>query len=131
MSYKPSSAPGFFQELLRNLPEFSNHYHEHVKFNDELLPYVLMDDFSTFLIAEIRKGFEHKQFDQDLVKRGVAFLDQIISSEDEEIATMIRTTFIETVETTWRDTAFFRHLLSTLTPALREQIAPHVLERGE
>ncbi len=61
MTHEPTNAEHLFRELLGVIPEFAPRYDAHLEDNDELLPYVLMDDFSRFVVESQSSG-DHDVF---------------------------------------------------------------------
>jgi hypothetical protein len=46
-----SDNAAFVQTLVREVPELASIYHEHIDFNEELLPHLLMADVGRFAVA--------------------------------------------------------------------------------
>jgi hypothetical protein len=71
------------EKLLTKVPEFQNEYRKHVAVNQEILPYVLFDEFSRFVIEECRYSLANQENPlghRDVVTRSIEFLDDLLRS---------------------------------------------------
>ena len=93
-------------------PDFERVYAEHVEFNEEVLSFVLFDEWSRLAIETLQAG------DEAVFNEWVRVLEEALSSGDETAATLIRTSFLETVDSIWRD-AVHPGVVARLTPRLR------------
>src|SRR5262249_13869100 len=118
--WEPTNADVLFQDLLAAVPEFKVEFDEHLKDNEELLPYVLMDDFSSWLLLK----YDLEECDAggpnyDIFRRGIGFLNRAYSAYGERVRVMINTTFCESVEILWREPERLNAILRLLSPELR------------
>jgi len=116
MTHEPANAEQLFHELLNVVPEYAPHYTDHMEANDELLPYVLMDDFSRFVVECC--GSE----DPDLFERCISLINAWFVSGGDDVRLLLRSTFAETVETLWRNKDEFSRVYDALVPELQHSI---------
>src|SRR5262245_7539088 len=116
MSHEPANAERLFRELLSAVPEFAPQYDAHLADNDELLPYVLMDDFSRFVVETQSSGH------LDVFQRCIRFLNACYVSAGDDVRLLVRSTFSETVETLWRNPGQFAAIYAALVPDLQQTI---------
>ncbi len=128
MWYKePLDNEAFFPQLLSQVPEFRPFYDEHIADNDELLPHVLMADFTRFLIdAHLRATSEADDVGRwgQLVERSLALLEDGMGSSDDDLQNAISVSFLEHLE--WAEEAY-DEIKSLLGPKLREELG--IIER--
>jgi hypothetical protein len=126
MKYKPENADRYFQSLIEQVPEFAPIYDAHLSFNDELIPYPLMDEFARFLVEQCRKSLEHglnRKKHRDVFTRGVGFLESSLKSNDSGIALMVRSTISETFSSLWQEELLFLSILRSIGPCLRSTLS--------
>jgi len=109
----------FIEELIQEIPELTPVYQEHIDFNREILPYVLLDEFSRFVIEKITPG-QGKQIDTSLLERFASLLESTLEEGDGEVSTAIRTTFCESVDGLWKEKSLHHLILAFLGPHLKE-----------
>lgn len=73
------------------LPEFGAAIDEHIAFNDEVLPHLLVGDLTRFVLDARRRGKD------DLVQRALAFLDDALRNGDDMVANLVCVSFVENV----------------------------------
>jgi hypothetical protein len=95
---------------------FERVYSDHVEHNAQLLEYVLFDEWSRFVIDDFQTGHD------DSLVAWVTVLDEAMSRGDDATTVLIRTTFLESVDSLWED-ARHRELVARLTPQLRAGLA--------
>ena len=101
-----SSEEHFFDSMLLAIPEFRPRFEEHLESNDEVLSYVLLNDFSRFVLRESENGRSEGGSgaeSRDTCRRCLSFLNTAFSEGDEGIRLLIRSTFSEYAATLWRD----------------------------
>ncbi|MCA9173983.1 MAG: hypothetical protein KDB14_05795 [Planctomycetales bacterium] len=116
MTHKPINAQCLFRELLGVVGEYTHRYYAHLEDNDELLPYVLMDDFSRFVIECQSSG------DHDVFERCIRFLNECFTFGDDDVRLLVQSTFAETVETLWNMPDHFSAIYNSLVPDLQRTI---------
>lgn len=85
------SYPKVHERLVEAIPEFSPLLEEHVDDFEEVLPNILFDTFTSFVLDARGRG------DDPLIARCLAFLDTALGCGDEEIEHLVDVTFVETV----------------------------------
>jgi hypothetical protein len=126
MKFEPANAKCFFQSLIEQVPEFASIYGAHLSFNDELIPYPLMDEFARFLVEECKKSLEHglnRKKHRDVFTRGVGFLESSLKSNDAGIALMVRSTISESLSSLWQEELLFSSILRSIGPCLRSTLS--------
>ena len=113
----------FIEGLLLEVPEFKDTYEDHVQFNGEILPIVLMDEFSRFVLEHFRRAMASSTLSNDIVTRALNYLESELEQGNETAEVLIRTTFSESVDAEWRDKDFFNALWNRCGPKLRKTIS--------
>ena len=120
MAWEPANAQRFFDDLLSEIPEFSDSFNDHIADNEELLPYVLMDNFSRFVIEMYVQSVDSGSADcMDIFERSISFLNKKFSSSDDDIQVMINTTFCETIEALGSEGDTLKNICERLSPELQ------------
>jgi hypothetical protein len=79
--------------LIENVPEFQEEYSIYQSENSsEYLPYVAFENFTTFMLGEVRKG------NLESVRNGVNTIEKLIENGTESLINIIGTTFMETLQ---------------------------------
>ena len=79
----------FVQDLLGIAPGFRPEYEEHLADNDQLLPHVLLGDFTRWLRARVADG------DSATVGTVLGFLESSYAAGDEDVQELISVSFLE------------------------------------
>lgn len=122
----------FFEFLLGKVPEFRSIYKEHVDYFGELLPHVLMGDFTRFLLDAYRKsvsGLADEEKWHEIVDRSLTLLEEAISSSDNELQSLVAYSFLENLlPRADADVQHFQNLKLRLGPHLQREL--QLLELG-
>jgi hypothetical protein len=104
----------FVNEVIRQIPALKQAYEEHRQTYGEVIPYVIMDEFSNYVIEDLRS---HK--DSEVFHKFVKTLENRTGAED-EVSTMIRTSFCETVDSRWGDKELHGRLMENLSGSMKK-----------
>lgn len=107
----------FVKRLAEQLPELKPVLNEHIEGNGEILPFVLMDEYSRRVLDSFTAGKE-----QDLLKRFSRILEDALTEGEEKISILIRTSFSESINTYWRDETLHERIVSFLGPHLQSTL---------
>lgn len=110
----------FAKNLVAEIGPLQKIYEDHIEQNEEILPYVLMDEFCRFIINNLQ---QRAPGSKNLFKEFSAYLEGVISDSDEEMAILIRTTFCETIDSLWRETDLHKWLLNNIGPLLKKELS--------
>ncbi len=113
MPNQQSDEEALFATILHNVPQFLPRYEEHISDNDELLPYVLMNDFSRFLM-EVRE-------DAPLFRTIVELLNRLYQEGNENVRLLLHSTFSETIAVI-QDKELHARVWELLSPDLQESV---------
>lgn len=87
----------FPENLIKSIPEFQPTYEQHLQDNDEVLPHILMGDFTRFFVDVFHKA-KNDQKMKDVLDRSVSFISTLFSSHDEMILDLVHTSFVENLQ---------------------------------
>jgi hypothetical protein len=104
----------FVKEIVDRVPELKQTLEEHIEDNDEVIPYVVMDEFSNYVIEDLRNHHESEVF-----RKFVTAIENRISADD-DVATMIRTSFCETVDSHWADKELHNRITENLPASIKK-----------
>ena len=117
----------FMPQLLMEVPEFKLLYDELIKDNfGEVLPHVLMAEFTRFLIGAYRRSLSRENDAAkwgQVVERSLKLLERAYASSDPLVSELISVSFLEYLD--WAE-ADYEGIKLLLGPQLREQL--HVIE---
>lgn len=116
MTHEPPNAESLFRELIGAIPEYAHRYDDHLEYYDELLPYVLMDDFSRFVVESQLSG------DHDVFKRCIQFINECYTAGGDDVRLLVRSTFSQSVGILWRTPEQFSAIYDALVPELKQTI---------
>jgi hypothetical protein len=88
----PNPIEHFFLDLGQAVPEFETVYRTHLGEYEELLPYVLINDFSRMILSEAeRRDTSEKREARvaELIERSFAFLERQVESAPESVRELI------------------------------------------
>lgn len=122
MSREPIGVAAFVTGLVSAVPALTPVYEEHLGSHHEMLPYVLLDEISRYVLAGVRPPHpDHVAI--ELLERFAAAVEEAFGSADEDVQTLIRTTFLESVDALWRQERAHRLVVSRLGPLTREWLS--------
>lgn len=104
----------FVNEIIHQIPELKQIYEEHRQAYGEIIPYVIMDEFSNYVIEDLRSHDESEVF-----RKFVKALENRINVEG-EVSNMIRTSFCETVDSHWADKELHNRLMENLSDSMKK-----------
>ncbi len=82
----------FGENLIEQIPEFTDAYLEHKKDNfGEVLPHLLMGDFTRLIINLYRKGEKNSE----LFNRCIQFIESCFSKNEEKLVNLASVSFLE------------------------------------
>jgi len=114
----------FVPELLERVPEFEPIYREHMIYFDELLPHVLLGDFTRFLFDAYRRsisGANDASKWHEVVNKSMDFMEEALSSPDSDVENLIVASFVENLQPSEeQDLEVFEALKPLLGPKLRK-----------
>ena len=119
----------FVQTLLHKVPEFQPTYHQHVVEFDEVLPHVLMGDFTRFFyLAYLRSNEDNPDAQKwrNVVRDSLGLLEEAISSSDSRLRNLISVSFLEnlvpSIEGKAEQQQTYKQVKELLGPKLREEL---------
>ncbi len=80
----------FINSISKTIPELDMILKEHIEYYEEILPYVLMDEFSSDVIERIDQELSFEKFTQ--------IIEEELLKNNSETSTLIKTTFSETID---------------------------------
>lgn len=83
-----------FAARLRSLPGFDRVYDEHIAWNDELLPHVLLGDLCRFLSDEVAA----RGPDSEALKETVSLMENAMGSPDPLLQELVAVSFVENMD---------------------------------
>lgn len=104
----------FVKEIIYQVPELKQVHEEHRQAYGEVIPYVIMDEFSNFVIEDLRNHHESEVF-----RKFIKMLESHIRVED-EVSNMIRTSFCETVDSHWADKELHNRIIENLSGSMKK-----------
>jgi hypothetical protein len=104
----------FVNEIIRQAPNLKQAYEGHRQAYGEVIPYVIMDEFSNYVIEDLRGHNESEVF-----HKFVKTLENRIGAED-EVSIMIRTSFCEAVDSHWADKKLHDRLMENLSGSMKK-----------
>ena len=107
----------FVHQLLTVAPGFEPVYREHLADNDELLPHVLMGDFTTWFVKQYRARRRLRNGAE--LRRMITFLEEAFSAGDPDTENVIAVSFLENLD---RAGTSYEGIKRLLGPRLREQL---------
>lgn len=105
----------FVIRLSEEFPDLQPVFKDHKEFNEEILPYVVMDEFSDYVLENFKAGK-----DSGLLRRFAEVLENEVAHGEDRVATLIRTTFSESIDTYWKDEELHERMVDLLGPHLRQ-----------
>jgi hypothetical protein len=109
----------FVKEIVDQVPELKQTLEAHREAYDEVIPYVVMDEFSNYVIEDLRN---HRE--SELFRKFVTAIENRISG-DNDVAAMIRTSLCETVDSHWADKVIHNRIMENLPASVKKWlIAP-------
>lgn len=87
-----------FQQLLVDVPEFKSIYDKHLDDYDELLPHVLLGDFTRFLVDAYRRSIKdatESELYHQIVTKSLDFLERAINASDPKLQELVSVSFLE------------------------------------
>lgn len=112
-------------ELLEEVPEYREVYRQKLEYYGEVDPYMM---FGMPLLRFTLDAFQHAETDHDakeLLIRTLAFIERAANSEDDDVATMIHTGFMEIVAYAKEDYAEFVKYFGPTSVKMLKKINPH------
>ena len=101
----------FVSALLQVAPDFEPQNRGHVGFNEELLPHLLMGDFTRWFIELGRRATD--------VTKLASFLDESYQTGDDDVRELLSVSFLENLYQAGDDYALVR---TGLGPILRQEL---------
>jgi hypothetical protein len=94
-----SRGAGFIERLTCALPEFAPIVAESVRYNDGLLPHVVMGDFTRWFIKKFATARDERNPEapaaREHLTRAIAFLEREMATADPEVLEIVVTSFLE------------------------------------
>ncbi len=84
----------FASDLREVVPEFASSVREHIADYDEVLPHVLLGDFTRFLLEEIRSSGTASE----VAIRSLRFLEMCASSSDSALQELVSVSCVENLD---------------------------------
>lgn len=109
----------FVEEISDQVPGLKQTMEDHRKAYGAIIPYVVMDEFSNFVIEELRNHQESELFRQFIIA-----LEHRINSDD-DVATMIRTSFCETVDSHHQDKELYNRIIANLPLSIKKWLTAY------
>jgi hypothetical protein len=114
------SAERFVEMLTASVPALAPIYREHLNDQDgELLPHVLMGDFTRGILALHRDAIAGVPGAEQALSRALALLDEGMGSGDEPVENLVSLSFLENLE---RDDPAYPDLKRRFGPALMREL---------
>jgi len=88
----------FFETMAQEVPEFRNVYDEHVSWNHEVLPHVLMGDVTPMVLSLCRVASsraEGAETARDMLVKILALLDRGMGAADKRLQELVSVSFLE------------------------------------
>ena|SRR5258708_304553 len=112
----------FIDRLLEYVPEFKSVYDEHRRYYGEVLPHVLLADFTRFILdayAKSIKSEHHSQSYHKIFDRGVDLMEHALESTDPKLRELVAVSFLENLD---QAEDFYSEIRSLLGPRLKAQL---------
>jgi hypothetical protein len=104
----------FVNEIIHQVTSLERVYQGHRRAYGRVIPYVIMDEFSNYVIEDLRS---HK--DSEVFRKFVKTLENRIGAEG-EVSIMMRTSFCETVDSRWADKELHDRLMENLSGSMKK-----------
>ncbi len=114
-----------FEELMKEVPDFKSVFDEHKDYYEELLPHVLMGDFTRFLIDSYRKGAGGEAGSEhhlDVTRTSLEVMERAMSSSDPNLQELVSVSFLENLD---QSDAAYEGIKALLGPNLIRQLAEY------
>ena len=111
--------------MVREVPEFLEVYNQHIRDNGEILPHVLMGDFTRFVISCFRERKNKPEF-ESVFSRGVDLIEELVDSGDDQLEELAQVSFLENLHQAGSDYSEIRGCLGKYSKKRLE-----VLENGD
>ena len=114
-----------FDELVQEVPEFKSVFDEHKDYYEELLPHVLMGDFTRFVIDGYRKGAGGEagsEHHMEATRKSLEVMERAMSSSDPDLQELVSVSFLENLD---QSDAEYEGIKALLGPNLRRQLAEY------
>ncbi|MBP9815588.1 MAG: hypothetical protein KBC63_04720 [Candidatus Levybacteria bacterium] len=82
------------ETLIREVPEFAPIYNNHLSDYDEILPHVLLGDFTRFTVETFYKSEADEESNQ-LLSRCLNFIESLFESGDPKLEELAQVSFLE------------------------------------
>ena len=105
---------GFVEELLKDVPELSSVYSEHIEDNDILLPHVFLGDVTRFFVDEVQRDAA-----SDAVGRILTLMENALASGSAEVQELIGVSFVENLAE-YGDV--LKEIAARLGPKMKEEL---------
>ena len=88
-----------FEIIVKEIPEFKSVYDEHILDYEELLPHVLMGDFTRFVVNmyEESKSTNENKYCFDVFLKALSIVEAAMNSIDINLQELISVSFLENV----------------------------------
>ena len=113
----------FVPELLAHVPEFKPIYDEHMEDFDELLPTLLLYDFTIFLYDAYRRSMSGENDAhqwREVVNKSLTFMEEALSWGDPDVENIIVVSFVYNLQPEEQDVEVFEALKPLFGPQLRK-----------
>jgi len=104
------------EALVEAVPEFRPVLDEHVQDLEEVLPHLLLGDFTRFVLTQLQDG------NDEVVATSLAFLERAAQSSDSQTVNLVGVSFVENVGPWQPEMAEF---ISGWPPSLQELAGQH------
>ena len=114
----------FFPTLVTKVPEFQATIDEHLQENDELLPHVLMGDFTRFVLRMFHESIDEQpvtKCKRDILVTSLDFLEEALATGDSDVVELISLSFLENLA----DQEDLDQLKPLFGPRLRQELQDH------
>jgi len=112
----------YFSKLVEQLPEFREYYEEHLKDYDELLNYLLMDDFRRYVQERCLQLQEINN--DDVIIKILKILEEGMKSPDKKLQELISIGFLESL---YLDCTYEKYPYQTIYLRLKSLMEPELL----
>lgn len=88
--------------ITSEIPEFSDIYEQHLIDNGQILPHVLMGDFTRFVVNSYKKSKSSLKY-KEIFDRSLDLIENLITSKNKQLQELVQASFLENLHQVERE----------------------------